>query len=662
MSTTRKQFFDRRDELANRANEARIMLANNSLVPFEGNVQSETDAVLLAQQGQMRNLDTDALEAEIDNETGHGLNMLAYYPAIDTIFDLILPPGVSADVLYKSDLLETVRLSTSTMFNRASGTASDGFARVSTNPAVTATPTPDKLNKLVGYIKLDERVMVQLSIAAALVVGNILENVPSHEVQADNETFQTKRVYYYEDLVKYIHSKYSDIITLDTTPGDAFENMSGSEVNNFARSLLAKYLKKADSALYTKSGTSKIKNSITKGTYGIEGDGASITLGSTISFYYDNDTYEHRVDSMLKVGAQNVGKVWQSKSASANKAAKSISGAAGLPIVLRNEMLHTARAIYIGTRDVVRGYSNIAFGTKIKTGDLVKVDELNVIEDLVISILSLVALHVITYSLSYAVDAYIRLAIRGAVRNTNGEIEFKGIDGGEEANVITPQMIFPGIKAALEMYNMNPRDWDRKVAFHLHTNPAVMSLFKQAKDAYDMDTSRPGIKGFRNAKAEDPTWMKDRATQRELEEYYAKAKGRVNNVPGTTTPPDPADGSTGGTPMGRTLGIKNTKNIVNSVKNLRGLVPEVDELNRIAGRDLINVPRNGIPVAFGKARRRRHRSSSFGKRKQKRRSSSFGKKTRKGRRSSSFGKKTRKGSRRSSAFGKKKGRKSHRKH
>jgi hypothetical protein len=663
-SASARQFAKRRDELALRANDAQIMLANNTLVPFEGNIQSETDAVIMAQQGQQRSLNEEALLDEINNETGHGLNMLAYYPVVDMIFDSLLPGGVHANHRYGPDNSVLSLLSPPSRGARVGGllNRSSNFARNSNTPydhnKSTSTPTsgalapsetPDKLNKMYGNIKLDERVMAQLSIAAALVVGDILENVPSHEIQDSSSTaFQTKRVYYYEDLVKYIQSKYGNVITLDTKPGDAFEHMTSSEVNNFARSLLTLFLKKPNA--FTAASTS---GPAAPTSYGVHGDDASIEIGAKPTLMYEDDTYKKRVDSMLTVTAQNVGKVWKSKS-------KSAAAAGDMEIV--------ATLNYIATRDVVRGYSNIAFGTKIKSSEKFEFDtsvssttyKFNILDDIVISILSLVSLHVMTYALSYAIDSYIRLAIRGAERDSSGAIQFCGIAAGSDANVITPQMIFPGIKAALEMYNVNPRVWDRKVAFHLHTNPSVMSLFLEAKRMYDIDDSRPGIKGFQNAKGEDPTWMKDRATQRQLEEYYAKAKGRMNYDSASGGDNDPAVAPASGTGyridrkgMGATLGLKQTENVVKSLKDLRRLSPEIDELRRIAGRDLISSS-NNIPAAFGRRHRRKPRhSASFGKKVRKhRRSSSFGKKVRKHRRSASFGKKTRK-HRRSASFGKK---------
>jgi hypothetical protein len=567
----------RRAELAARTEKARNMLANNTIVPYGGNIQSETDAVILQQQGYRRVTDPRELMDELENETGRELNLLAYYEDIEPIYELILPDGVGA------------------------------------TEAASAADTPDKAVKLAGSIKLDERVRVQLSIAAALVINKILQSVPSHEVVDQGLAFSTKTVIYFEDLVVYIQKKFGDIISLDFDNdynGD-FGSLSDDEVRRFARKLLKK---------------------LVTGRVG--------TL------------FKNRAQLMVPVKAASVGKVWKSKQ----------TGEMITDDLVENIMNHTQKVL-------VEGNAGIAFGTKFKIqfphddsdappavelGDAAGAGEAlaegegggrevprvarddasrgrlsgppraapstiqNYLNNAVNVVLGSVALHVISYALAYAVDAYIRLAIHGADRVDN-TITFNANGDSESANVITPQMIYPGIKSALDMYGVHLSEWDNKVAFYLRTNDKVYGIFEYAKKLYDIDTTKPAVKGFMNAKMLDPMWMTSREDKAKLQDLYDKVKGRRNNVD-------------------------------NISDKLRSATPHGDEYGQLAGT-IIRSQMLGVSASFG--RRRKRRSASFGKKKHgKRRSASFGKKKHGKRRSASFGKKKH-GKRRSASFGKK---------
>jgi hypothetical protein len=629
----------RRAELAARTEKARNMLAHNSIVPYGGNIQSETDAVILQQQGYRRVADKAELQDELEKETGRELNLLAYYQDIETIYEAILPGGVYseqwlahvtggsastaadanvavASALYNLNAVAKVRAAAFAAAEKAAadptsvaaavtaaGVAADAVsggvaagaatavtaaanAAAAANDAgaaaaaaevqlqtvvrtLTSTPapaaayavdTPDKAVKLAGSIKLDERVQVQLSIAAALVINKILQSVPSHEVVDQGSAFSTKTVIYFEDLVVYIQRKFGDVISLDFDndyDGD-FSSLSDDEVRRFARKLLKKLVLTPAAA---------------------------------------ENTFASHAEMMVPVKAASVGKVWESKGFAMSAKVSS-------------------DAIMVGTEKIlVEGNAGIAFGTKFKvdiasSGTTIQ----NTLNNAVCVVLGSVALHVISYALAYGVDAYIRLAIHGADRDNN-TITFNAEGAGDAANVITPQMIYPGIKSALDMYGVHLTEWDNKVAFYLRANSHVLNIFMHAKKLYDIDTTKPAVKGFMNAKMLDPMWMTSREDKAKLQDLYSKVKGRRN---GTSAAPTPAY-----------TGLNQASADVIRANDFDALSESIVKSQKL-----------GMSASFG--RRRKRRSASFGKKKHgKRRSASFGKKKHGKRRSASFGKKTR---------------------
>lgn len=737
---SRRAASERRAELAERNNMAQLMLAQNTLVPFGGNIQSETDAVIMREHNGIRNtVDYEMIADEIQNETGRGLDMLAYYPIIEWIFGNLLPQGVDTTTRQinwfmsyafftkksdsnnavmvpkvNEDLIDQNRLNTAIAFSilanrpatvndlstlnveirknisendratiesefskerreqiksmtegkedaikkaryynrllndndltdltspsafgrrggrsRFGAKASeifDGYFKgvdledSKKNPSVFIpdapvffddTPnekpsalTPDKLNKLKGTIKLDERVSAQLSIAAAVVVNQILQSVPSSEVTDKDSNFSSVNVIYFEDVVRHIQKNFGGVITLDPSSGDAFEAMSSGEVNVFSRKLLTLF----NNTKMTMASNTFVKSPIGKPEYEMTGYYVPFEQGIARMAHI----YSKRIKAILGVKASSVGKVWESNILSDDKA--------------RAKTLYTTNVAYQSTERVVKANANIQFGTKFKM-DVTP----ELCEEAVISILTLVALHVITYALSYAIDAYIRLAIRGADRNDKGEIVFDGTGEDDSANVITPQMIFPGVKAALEMYNVDARLWDSKVAFNLRVNESLLNLFLEAKKMYDVDNTKPVVKGFMNAEMMNPAWMENRQSQAKLQDTYAKIRGRRNKMDDdkefmTSFQNNRYSAISDG------LG-ENIQNITDAMATLRN--------RRLAADDLDALVRRPIVSGFG----RRHRGSKKSRKSGKRRSASFGRRHRGSKKSRKSGK------RRSASFG-----------
>lgn len=605
-------------ELNNRAKEASSMMTNE-MFPW---ASSLTNSIIANRNGVPRVNDIASIVDEIENESGKGLNALAAYAVMPAIFDTLLPKGVHVDNPYEAKMSPANGRATETVEKAAL------YRPALKTHASTPTSTPDGMNSLKGYIRLDERVMAQLSIAVSLVINSIIDSIPSREIQDPTDiAYRTKRVMYFEDLVQHIHKNFGSVITLDPSTGDAFDRLTSSELNNFARTLLNKFA------------TTAGKESDLVGL-SME-DKKHVVYGSKISLF--NTIYAKRIKTLTTVKGASVGKVWASKEAGLGT--KFVDG------------------LYLAIYDMVDGNARLAWGTRFAIpGDkLIKSQRTegggtlsyNSVDDAVVSILSLVALHVITYSMSYAIDTYVRLAIRGATRESDNSIQFEGTGADENANVVTPQIIFPGVQAALEMYGVSARDWDKEVAFNLHTIVPLMGLFLVAHQMYDLDDSRPGVKTFSNKQTNKPAWAVDREKQSQDQEYYSHIRGRVNKsddfdsglkIDGVSMTGTNEDVMRGVDGYVQQVGVDKSKQA--------NFMAAAHTANRLYGSESSRL-NSMLPKASEFGRRRKRRSASFGKKskKSKRRSASFGKKkARKSRkhRSASFGKKSK---RRSASFG-----------
>lgn len=591
--------------------------------------------VLEAQEGR-RDIDKDVVSDEILLEKGNNLAASSLYAAAHLVYQLLLPAGVEAnekmifqehltnedfgnatdrDVKFRSKRMEILRRE----FARPDPLIITPEMEKS---QIIAVPTPDKLNSLGGLLTLDQRVMAQLSVAASVVIQGILENVSSHEIPDPTNNYTTKRVIYVEDLIDYVHSNFSQNITIDPDTNDAFERLSKGSLSNFTRGLLRKFVTSAKTTTTTKDAAGNLNSVFFDETndpdYGQQDGEAAYIVGTTPSMF--KNIYLQRLQSMTTVAKDNVGKVWQSKAKHEDER---------VPY----------NAIWMSVASMIRGYSRTVFGTKFNmkkddlimksgiVGDAYKDEKYDVVFDVVCSVLTLIAIHVMSYGLSYAIDAYIRLAIRGADR-VDSKIIFT------HDNVITPQIIFPGIKAALEMYGVSTTTWDKEMAFQLSTNSALMSLFLEAKKTYDIDNTKPGVKRFSNPLAEDPYWTQDRSSQNARNADWEEKKGRFNNQVTKSS----ESGGFGfienkyrlddlytNDAATRVMDAKSVaSSIANSISSLRRHSGQEQMLRERAGAG-----RGGIDIvgaAFGRSRRRgsKRRHSS----KNKSHKASFGKKSR----------------------------------
>jgi hypothetical protein len=589
-----------RQNLASRNEEAKVQAARADMVLL--NEGSAADRVVAAAQGAQRQLDHNSLMDDI--KASGNENMLGWYPLVSIIGERLAPADIRMNG--RTEVHEHI---SNKDFGGAGKKVEQGFIQVTiqkyAHEAVDlgsldttlnvdseqGHPTPDKLNKLGGLLTIDQRVSAQLSIAASLILRSILSDVPSKEIADASEAYTTMRVIYVEDLIEYIHTKYRRNLTLDPSTGDAFENMTEGELTNFSTKLIRTFVK----------ARGNVKGSV-HFSEGVEGDEYVMKIGKVPSVF--DDVYKTRLEAMCTVAKENVGKVWQSKSADAF----TTNYGRSMPY----NALWIAVAKYLHADD-----NHLTFGTR--NTQAARQDK-EAVFDVACSVLTLICLHVITYALSYAFDAYIRLAIRGAERNSYGAIIFN------HENVITPQIIFPGIRAAIELYGVSAETWDQEVAFQLSTNKNLLALFLAAKKAYDVDNTKPGVKRFSNPIAEDPYWTRDRSSQSARQSEWEEVKGRFN--------PDIDVGSSS-----KSLNIHtaedNAANLAKSVETYRRIGRQASALNKRFGPV--------VSVDFGRSRKggkRRHsgKKSSFGK---KRRGSGSIKKRRSGKKKSSFGKKRR---------------------
>ncbi len=566
-----------RQNLADRAEEAKMQAARADLSLM--NEGSLADAAVLAAQGAaMRELNREDLRDDIMSEGNE--NALAWYPLISVLGEKILPHDVRMNG--KTEIHEHL---SDRRFGGDPNKVAQGRIRLSRVQYAyendsgievmsqtdydneEGAPTPDKLNKLGGYITMDQRVSAQLSIAASMILRSILDKVPSKEIPDPTSNFKTKNVIYVESLVDYIHSNFARNITLDPSTGDAFERLTKGDMQDFTRSLIRTFLKaRAKPALANEVVDFKETVTTESGTAVVE-----MKIGKVPSLF--EDVYKARLEAMCTVSKENVGKVWQSKTAAQFEKNYGRS----LPY----------NAFWIAVATYLKANSRVTFGTRV---NLPTKKSYDVVFDVACSILSLICLHVISYAISYAVDAYIRLAIRGAERNQRGAIVFN------HENVITPQIIFPGIRAALELYGVSAQSWDKEVAFQLNTNKELMAVFLAAKKAYDIDNTKPGVRRFSNPVAEDPYWARDRASQSARQSEWDDVKGRYN-----------PEAKVEDISLREFSARNNANNLARSLDDARHQ-PDLKTLQERAGLDVAS-------TQFGRRRRRgsRKKRSSFGK-------------------------------------------------
>jgi len=641
----REDYKKARENLAVRTNEANVQAARADMSLMNGG--SLADAVVLAAQGAQRQVNQGDLDEQLLNQSGENLGALGPYAVTNLIFNKLLPPGVYANEMMTFNdhiLLENfdedrvkigqkyVEIDLANRFAQPSSLTDPGDIGVD-----VGVPTPDKLNKLAGLITLDPRVMAQLSIAASLVVQNILKRVPSSEISDPTSHYKTKRVVFVEDLIEYIHSNFSQNVTLDPETGDAFERLTEGELTDFTRALLLRFKKATKDVVGSKG---RDDGSVYFEQYENERGRAHWRIGQKPSVFAD--IYADRLNAICTVTKEGVGKVWQSKTPSDGVKSlfeATISQRPTSTVQGKTVSAIPYNTIWMSMAVLLRGTPNMEFGTRFNLGrpqengipinsDLPKLYD--PVFDVACSAMSLIALHVISYSLSYSIDAYVRLAIRGAERQTDGTILFG------KNNVITPQVIFPGIKAALGLYGVSTERWDEEMAFHLRTNQSLMQVFLLAKKAYDLDKTKPGVKRFSNPVAEDPYWTRDRTSQ-----SARQAEWEDINVRSGEESMDIADQN-----MYRDAKERMTAYTAKDAAS--DLAKSVVDYRRIGSQSAALKDRVGSLVTANFGRRRR-RGNSFGK---KRRGGS--KKRRSSKKLNSFGKKKRRSSKKLNSFGKKK--------
>lgn len=433
---------------------------------------------------------------------------------------------------------------------------------------------------LSGTINLDERAVLMSSVGAAMVVCKILHNVPSKKFTGPEGT--EMKLIQLEDIIEYIHDRHGDVITLDRTSSAAFERMTREQRRNHERHLL--------------------KEILTDITTGDENDiEAAPGTDPEIRHYF----YTEKIRAMTIVKADSVGKTW---------ATDENGGVHGRSryAVEDNPPAHNGnvnderwyRRLMLDTLKVIKGSPRIKISSNLKiqqaNGPTVQAKAM----DIAVVILSLVALHVMSYANTAALDFYYKLAIKGGQTGPN-EVEF---DTPHNNDMLTHSVYAPGLIAALKMYGISENDFDEEMALQINTNKNVKELFRAAHKAYDTEgPTKVGAKMFTTAVDTTPAWLIPKEERLKYQREFARTAGRTPRIPVAINP-------TGQAGAARAFGAADisTSGVGGIVDNLSQSVANHYATRGMQGR--VNRIVGGMS-AFGSARRRRRRSSSFGSRK-----------------------------------------------
>lgn len=594
-----------RGDIRNQANEIEKKHMTKG-IPFAG---SKTAAALAQAFEEPVEFLKEDLEEELRNDTGDCLNKLAYYEVFTpagakSLFTLMQPKLVVAQGVGAPN----PPMYPAGLFPIAGGRNADlnyidGPARPDLK-FFTSTNT---------QLQLDERAALMASVGTAMVVCKILHGTPSKSFY-DNSGLEMKMIYV-EDMIAHIHDMFGDVITLDQKSSDAFDRMTRDQRRNYERHLLKSMLT-VDKHVITDqnaAGQNGPHDEI------VAGGG---TMASNIHTNPDGHAqvvmfYREKVQAMVTVATNNVGKLWF-----AQPDAHDIL--AFHPGYENNIFAH----IVSDTLKVIDGSPRLDISSNLKIdasnapnggGDVMSRENAKKITT---EILALVALHVLTYSITAVLDFYFRLADRAGV-----------YDITEENNLISHSIFAPGLLAAMKMYGISESTFDEEMALQINTNKNVKELFKAAHNAYDTEgANKVGAKTYKSEVDTTPSWLVPKEKQLEYEKEYERTKGTTVNR-GNVQIND-------GTGALRDFGTADDIETPGIVANVSQSVADHYATRGMQGR--VNRVAGGVG-AFGRTRRR---SSSFGRRK-KTKKTSFGrrKKTKK----ASFGRK-----KKSASFGSRK--------
>jgi hypothetical protein len=544
------------NQLANEVREAHAGIRNLASkierenvtkgIPFAG---SKTAAALAKAFEEPVDLNEEDLAEELQNDTGDCLNKLAYYEAM------------TAGNLFK------------VMQPKLLGAAAAGAAYAHKFYVATGVGA-------VTELALDERASLMASVGTAMVICKILHGVESKTFYSDSGL--EKKLVYVEDIISYIHDTFGDVITLDQSSSDAFERMTRDQRRNHERKLLKDML----------TGAKHIGGA---GSMAVN-DHTNAAAAQTHIFF------DEKIKAMVTVDAANVGKLWFSE-----------------PIQQLGNVFADANAdnvfahIVVDTLNIIKGSPRVEISSNMKidpskNGTVPANGNMStkgVPLKIATEILALVALHVLTYSITAALDFYFKLAYRA------DQLTFS-----TDNNVITHSVFAPGLLAALKMYGISEAAFDDEMAFQINTNAEVKELFRAAHQAYDTTGGNlVGAKTFKSEADTVPSWLVSKEEQLKYEQEFARTKGVVK----ATAP------------------ARNAPNYANIATNIAASA-------KLASNS--NLAKHARSIAgFGRRRRRSSRKASFGRRKRSsKRKASFGRRKRSSKRKASFGRRRRRAS------------------
>ncbi len=299
-----------------------------------------------------------------------------------------------------------------------------------------------------------------------------------------------------------------------------------------------------------------------------------LTTGVATNFY------QKKYEAMIDVKAANVGGKWKAGAANASTA-------------------HTL--ILAATKALIAGNSRIMISSNLSIPNIQRDAE-----DIAALMLSLVAMHILTYAITACLDFYYKMA---RMASDDGKSHKFTTD-----ETVTHSVFAPGLLAALRMYGVSDNEFDEHMAFQINTIDDVKKIFKYGREAYDEGDNNIGAKMFQNKGTDTPAWLIPAEQKMKYKAEYSKSKSVKGTTVNTTLP-----------------GAVTTMPTANDVADALAKKYSSGSLNPSVSRRLNSMV--GV-TGFGKKRRSSKKRASFGKkRRSHKKRASFGKKRRSHRRS-----------------------------
>lgn len=407
--------------------------------PFPG---SKTAAALAKIIHEPLDINPKDIQEELQNDTGDCLAKLTFY-------DVIASNAPSGSGTTK-------------------GVTGHYVAR---NKTILYAMLPDVTDttKYYGEMVFDERATAMTSVAASLVLCDILHKVKCEKFIDPNG--QKSKLIYLEDLITYIQTHYGDVISLDDSKAP---NTPGA-----LRSLVKRLVG------YTKTNTATFEAAI------VAAGTATATAKSNFATSRQDErakVYASEVKEYTLVTSVNVGKTWASEHDATKKDANFVK--------IYEELIKAVKGF-------LEGSPRITWAVNSKLDFDISSNEA---QEAAANVLALIAANVITYSLTASLDLVYKLAKHA------GKVSFE--------DVVLPYTVhYPHLLAALKLYGISASTFDDANAVQINTVDAVKKLFQTAHEAYD-EVKNSGSRRYVSKEDETPDWMKSREERMEDEKKW----------------------------------------------------------------------------------------------------------------------------------------------